>query len=65
MRRHPLTRPRGEPVRGGPRHPRSTARLAPESPSRPEIQEEIRMGVRNQRGKIRGNGFWSPAGSTK
>lgn len=52
-RSHPLTQPHREPVRGGTRHPRSTALLNPESPYRPEIQEEIRMGVRTRKGKVR------------
>jgi hypothetical protein len=34
--------------------------LASESPSRPEIAEEIRAGLRTQKGKIRGKNFWQP-----
>lgn len=52
MRKHPhASNPNGSAQRGGPRHPRV---LNPESPRRPEIQEEIRQGVRVQSGKVRG-----------
>ena len=33
--------------------------LKPESPSRPEIQEEIRLGLRTRKGKVRSSsGFY-------
>jgi hypothetical protein len=43
---------------GGQLHTRPPSRrhpLMPESPRRPEIQEEIRQGVRNSKGKVRGS----------
>ena len=38
----------------GRQHPHAVETLDPESPRRPEIQQEIRQGIRTQKGKVRG-----------